>query len=80
MNEEGRYFLVEDVSFAADSGTTPDAVATATLAMFAFTLYDPATGIDPGSNSGNFDPDTGDPLPDSDPGDALWPVVTTPQS
>jgi hypothetical protein len=74
---EGRYFLVHEVDIVPVGVAARDTPASALLDMEFFTMFDAATGVDPGSNSGSEDPDTGEPLPAPTPGDVLTPFVVT---
>lgn len=70
MNDS-RYFLVRsaEIRKSEDEGSAGTFVAT--LEVIYFTLLDPTHKIDPGTVSGNIDPDTGERLPVTPPGSAL---------
>ena len=78
MDEESRYFLIDALAVNMGPDGTPETATTAEITAHFFTIFDAASGINPGINSGNIDPDTGLPLPPVDPGDAFLPPVRTP--
>ena len=68
MNE-GRYFLVSAIDAAQIEGSPGTYNAKITVQVF--TLVDPTGTIDPGTNSANVDPITGEEEPITEPGSAL---------
>jgi hypothetical protein len=69
---EGRYFLVSSISILRDEEAN-DGTYNASIQVQFFTLVDPTATIDPGTNSANVDPETGEKVPDS-------PLNTAPQA
>lgn len=67
---EGRYLLVRSMEMRSNDEAA-DGTLIATLELVFFTLVDPTHKIDPGTNSADFDPETGEPVPTSPPGSAL---------
>jgi hypothetical protein len=72
---EGRYLLVSDLDIDEAVRLAPELPATFRIKINYFTLFDPELGIDPGSNSGNFDPDTGEPNDPPTLTDPLVPLI-----
>jgi hypothetical protein len=69
---EGRYLLVSSISILRDEEAN-DGTYNASIQVQFFTLVDPTATIDPGTNSANVDPATGEKVPDS-------PLNTAPQA
>lgn len=72
---EGRYYLIAGVDLVDASRTAPAEPATVVITMHSFTLVDAASGIDPGTNSGSVDEDTGEPLDPPALGDPRVPLL-----
>lgn len=71
---EDRYYLVSNFTITPDT-EAGEGIYDATVQVYFFTLVDQVSGIDPGSNQTTVDPETGERVPDAQPGDALRPLV-----
>lgn len=71
---EDRYYLVTNLNLVPDT-EEEEGIYRATVQVYFFTLVDQSGAIDAGTNSSTVDPETGEQIGDTEPGDALRPLV-----